>query len=83
MCIRDSSYTDYGKILRTDETWQITQEKMNRTNNAKFMHCLPIRSNIVASDAVLDNAATTLTIQQALNRVYSAQAVMKLLLENE
>ena len=77
------SYTDYGKILRTDETWQITQEKMNRTNNAKFMHCLPIRRNIVASDAVLDNTATNLTIQQALNRVYSAQAVMKLLLENE
>ena len=56
---------------------------MNRTNNAKFMHCLPIRRNIVASDTVLDNAANNLTIQQALNRVYSAQAVMKLLLENE
>ena len=77
------SYSDYGKIIRTNKNWQITQEKMNRTNNAKFMHCLPIRRNIVASDTVLDNAANNLTIQQALNRVYSAQAVMKLLLENE
>jgi len=77
------SYSDYGKILKTDPSWQITADKMKHTNNAKFMHCLPIRRNIVASDAVLDNTANNLTIQQALNRVYAAQTVLKLLLDHE
>lgn len=77
------SYSQYGQILRTDSAWQITADKMKRTNQAKFMHCLPIRRNIVASDAVLNDAAHNLTIQQAANRVFSAQTILKLLLDHE
>ncbi len=76
------SYEQYGQILRTDDQWMITPEKMKWTNNAKFMHCLPIRRNIVAEDGVLDSP-NSLVISQAQNRIYSAQAVLKQLLENE
>lgn len=76
------SYEEYGQILRTDDQWMITPEKMKHTNNGKFMHCLPIRRNIVASDGVLDSP-NSLVIQQSQNRIYSAQAVLKQLLENE
>jgi N-succinyl-L-ornithine transcarbamylase len=76
------SYEQYGQILRTDDQWMITPEKMKWTNNAKFMHCLPIRRNIVAADGVLDSP-NSLVISQAQNRIYSAQAVLKQLLENE
>ncbi|MAV80163.1 MAG: acetylornithine carbamoyltransferase [Flavobacteriaceae bacterium] len=75
------SYDHYGQILRTDDKWMITSEKMELTNNGKFMHCLPIRRNIVAADGVLDNP-NSLVIQQSQNRIYSAQAVLKQLLEN-
>jgi len=75
------SYEDYGKILRTDDQWMLTAEKMKLTNQAKFMHCLPIRRNIVVSDDVLDHSSS-LVIQQANNRTYAAQWVLKQLLEN-
>lgn len=75
------SYQHYGQILRTDDKWMITPEKMKLTNNGKFMHCLPIRRNIVAADGVLDSP-NSLVIQQSQNRIYSAQAVLKQLLEN-
>lgn len=75
------SYEDYGKILRTDDQWMLTTEKMKLTNQAKFMHCLPIRRNIVVSDNVLDHSSS-LVIQQANNRTYAAQWVLKQLLEN-
>ena len=75
------SYDHYGQILRTDDQWMITPDKMELTNNGKFMHCLPIRRNIVATDGVLDSARS-LVIQQSQNRIYSAQAVLKQLLEN-
>jgi N-succinyl-L-ornithine transcarbamylase len=75
------SYDHYGQILRTDDKWMITSEKMELTNNGKFMHCLPIRRNIVAEDGVLDSP-NSLVIQQSQNRIYSAQAVLKQLLEN-
>ena len=75
------SYEDYGKILRTDDQWMLTAEKMKLTNQAKFMHCLPIRRNIVVSDNVLDHSSS-LVIQQANNRTYAAQWVLKQLLEN-
>ena len=48
-------YSQYGQILRTDDAWQLTEEKMALTNNAKFMHCLPVRRNIVVADGVLDH----------------------------
>jgi N-succinyl-L-ornithine transcarbamylase len=75
------SYEHYGQILRTDEKWMVTPEKMELTNNGKFMHCLPIRRNIVASDGVLDNS-NSLVIEQSHNRIYSAQAILTQLLKN-
>lgn len=75
------SYEQYGQILRTDDEWMITPEKMQRTNDGKFMHCLPIRRNIVAADSVLDSP-NALVIQQSQNRIFSAQSVLKQLLEN-
>ena len=75
------SYDHYGQILKTDDQWMITPDKMELTNNGKFMHCLPIRRNIVATDGVLDSPRS-LVIQQSQNRIYSAQAVLKQLLEN-
>jgi N-succinyl-L-ornithine transcarbamylase len=75
------SYSDYGNILRTDEQWMLTAKKMKLTHNAKFMHCLPIRRNVVVSDDVLDHS-NSLVIEQANNRTYAAQWVLKQLLEN-
>jgi N-succinyl-L-ornithine transcarbamylase len=73
-----SSYTDYGKVLSHDPTWMITKEKMDLTNNGLFMHCLPVRRNLKVSDEVLDNQSVV--IQQAANREWSAQAVLKTIL---
>ncbi len=75
-----SSYNDYGKIGE-DKSWEITQEKMNITNNAKFMHCLPVRRNVVVEDAVIDSE-NSIVIEQANNRTYAAQLVLKKILEN-
>ncbi len=76
-----SSYEDYGKILNSDPAWKITQEKMALTNDAKFMHCLPVRRNIVVDDAVLDSPSS-IVIHEAGNRVWAAQAVIKQMLLN-
>jgi len=73
-----SSYKDYGKILSQDENWMMTQEKLGK---AKFMHCLPVRRNVVVEDAVLDGE-NAVVIQQANNRTFSAQIVLKKILEN-
>ena len=70
------SYTDYGAILRTDNEWMMTADKMKHTNDAFFMHCLPIRRNVVASDDVLDHPKS-LVIKQANNRTFAAQAVLQ------
>jgi N-succinyl-L-ornithine transcarbamylase len=59
----------------------LTAEKLKKTNHAKFMHCLPVRRNIVVADDVLDNAHS-LVIEQANNRTFSAQVVLKKILEN-
>ena len=75
-----SSYKNYGNISKVNDNWIVNKEKMNLTNNAKFMHCLPIRRNIVASDEVLDNK-NSLVIKQAENRIYSAQYVIEKLLK--
>lgn len=72
-----SSYNDYGKILNTDPNWMITKEKLG---NAKFMHCLPVRRNVIVEDAVLDSDSS-IVIQQANNRTYAAQLVLKKILE--
>lgn len=73
-----SSYDDYGQILKTDLDWMITKEKIG---DAKFMHCLPVRRNVVVEDAVLDSE-NSLVIQQANNRTFAAQLVLKKLLKN-
>ncbi|GAL66132.1 N-acetylornithine carbamoyltransferase [Jejuia pallidilutea] len=73
-----SSFEDYGKVKNTDPNWMITKEKLG---NAKFMHCLPVRRNLVVEDAVLDTDSS-LVIQQANNRTFAAQLVLKKLLEN-
>ena len=71
-----SSYEDYGKILSSDPAWTVSAEKMKLTNNAKFMHCLPVRRNVVVDDAVIDSA-NSIVVQQAGNRVWAAQTVLK------
>ncbi|MEO1096753.1 MAG: N-acetylornithine carbamoyltransferase [Bacteroidota bacterium] len=73
-----SSYTHYGQVLDVREDWTITQEKMRLTNHGKFMHCLPIRRNVVATDDVIDNS---IVYQQAKNRECAAQVVLKKILE--
>ena len=73
-----SSYEDYGKILKTDTNWMLTKEKLG---NAKFMHCLPVRRNVVVEDAVLDSDCS-LVLEQANNRTYAAQLVLKKVLES-
>jgi len=76
-----STFTDYGKILTTDDGWMITDKKMQLTNNAKFMHCLPVRRNVVVEDAVIDSE-NSLVIEQSNNRTFAAQIVLKKILEN-
>jgi len=76
-----SSFTDYGKVISQDKKWMINDAKMKRTNNAKFMHCLPVRRNMVVADEVLDGN-NSLVIEQANNRTYAAQLVLKKILES-
>ena len=75
-----SSFEYYGQTLRKDNDWEITSEKMEITNNAKFMHCLPVRRNVVVSDEVIDHP-NSLVIQQAANREWAAQGVLRTILE--
>lgn len=76
-----SSYTHYGQVLTQDPSWAVTMDDMNLTNNGKFMHCLPVRRNLKVSDAVLDSPQS-LVVEQAANREWSAQAVLKEILKN-
>jgi N-succinyl-L-ornithine transcarbamylase len=69
-----SSYQHYGERLPVQENWTITEEKMKLTNHGRFMHCLPIRRNVIATDGVLENHSVI--YQQAGNRVFAAQAVL-------
>jgi len=73
-----SNYQDYGKVLSKDSNWMITKEKLAA---AKFMHCLPVRRNVIAEDAVLDSD-NSIVISQANNRTYAAQIILKQILEN-
>ena len=73
-----SSYKHYGEILSQDSNWMMTKQKLG---TAKFMHCLPVRRNNVVEDAVLDSEQSVV-IQQANNRTFSAQIVLKQILEN-
>lgn len=71
-----SSYAHYGQVLTQDPSWVVTMDKMNGTNTGKFMHCLPVRRNMKVTDAVLDSPQS-LVIEQAANREWSAQAVLR------
>lgn len=71
-----SSYSDYGTVLSTDHSWMVTNEKMKLTNHAKFMHCLPVRRNVIVEDAVI-NHPNSLVIPQAANRIISMQTILK------
>lgn len=72
--------SQYGKILSKDMSWTVDEKHMAVTDNAYFMHCLPVRRNMIVSDAVID-APSSLVIPEAANRVVSAQVVMKRMLE--
>ena len=77
-----SAYADpnYGKVLSQDRSWTITAEKMALTNNAFFMHCLPVRRNMIVSDDVIESPRS-IVIPEAANREISAQVVLKRILE--
>ncbi|TAH00869.1 MAG: acetylornithine carbamoyltransferase [Sphingobacteriales bacterium] len=70
-----STYTDYGRMYCNDPRWMLTQQKLLLTNNAKVMHCLPVRRNVELSDEVLDSTNSIVTLQ-AGNRVWAAQTVL-------
>ena len=76
-----SSFKEYGEVMKSDSDWMITADKMKLTNNGKFMHCLPVRRNVIVADEVIDSE-NSIVIQQANNRTYSAQIVLKKILEN-
>ncbi|MBP1651629.1 MAG: N-acetylornithine carbamoyltransferase [Bacteroidetes bacterium] len=77
-----SSYKDYGKITCTDPSWMVDNAKLIGTNNAKIMHCLPVRRNVVIADEVLDGP-NSIVIPEAGNRVWAAQAVLSEILKNK
>lgn len=77
-----AAYQDpnYGKILSTDHSWTVSERQMAVTNNAYFMHCLPVRRNMIVTDDVIESTQS-IVIPQAGNREISAQTVIKRMLE--
>lgn len=71
---------DYGKVLSRDRSWTVERRQMAVTNNAFFMHCLPVRRNMIVSDEVIE-APTSLVIPEAANREISATVVLKRMLQ--
>ena len=71
----------YGKVVNYDMGWTVTKEKMALTNDAFFMHCLPVRRNMIVTDDVIESPRS-LVIPEAANRVVSAQTVLKMLLKD-
>lgn len=78
-----SAFADpnYGKVLNTDRSWTVDSEKMTLTNNAYFMHCLPVRRNMIVTDDVIESPQS-IVIPEAANREISAQVVLKKILES-
>lgn len=76
-----ASYDSYGEILNKDRSWTVDEAKMALTNGGKFMHCLPVRRNMIVSDGVLDGP-DSIVIPEAANRVVSMQVVLKRMLES-
>jgi len=77
-----STFKDYGKIYESDPQWMLTNKKLELTNQAKVMHCLPVRRNVELSDEVLDGPNSLVT-QEASNRVWAAQVVLSEILKNK
>ncbi|MGN6295111.1 MAG: acetylornithine carbamoyltransferase [Chitinophagaceae bacterium] len=77
-----STFKDYGKIYESDPKWMLTNKKLEITNQAKVMHCLPVRRNVELSDEVLDGPNSLVT-QEASNRVWAAQVVLSEILKNK
>lgn len=77
-----SSVENYGKVGQGYDDWTIDLNKMKKTNKAKFMHCLPVRRNVVVTDEVLDGSMSVVC-EQAKNREFTAQAVLYKILSNE
>ena len=77
-----SSFQDetYGQVLLKDMNWTVNKEKMDLTNSAKFMHCLPVRRNMIVTDDVIESP-DSIVIQEAANREISCQVVLKRMLE--
>ncbi len=71
---------DYGKILSKDMSWTVSERQMAVTNNAHFMHCLPVRRNMIVTDDVIESPRS-LVIPEAANREISATVVLKRMLE--
>ncbi|MGQ1787023.1 N-acetylornithine carbamoyltransferase [Saccharicrinis sp. GN24d3] len=76
-----SSFKEYGQVTCEDKDWTVNEEKMALTNNAKFMHCLPVRRNMIVTDGVIESE-NSLVVEEAANRVVSAQTVIKRILES-
>jgi len=76
-----SSFKEYGKVLTYPEGWMMTNDKLQGTNNAKVMHCLPVRRDLELSSEILDGP-NSLVIHEAGNRLWAAQAVLKDLLQS-
>ncbi|MFZ9661758.1 MAG: acetylornithine carbamoyltransferase [Chitinophagaceae bacterium] len=76
-----STYNDYGRIYCNDPEWMMTNEKLRLTDNAKVMHCLPVRRNVELSDEILDGPNSIVT-QEAANRVWAAQTVLSEILKS-
>lgn len=71
---------NYGEILSTDRAWTVDSDKMSLTDNAFFMHCLPVRRNMIVTDDVIESK-NSIVIPEAANREISAQTVLKRMLE--
>ena len=80
-CPGVSDPSRYGQIICSDPSWTVGERQMTVTDNAYFMHCLPVRRNVVVTDAVIDSPAS-LVIPEAANREISVQVVMKRMLES-
>ena len=76
-----SSYKEYGQVYPVNENWMLDNEKLKLTNDAKVMHCLPVRRDLELSSEILDGP-NSLVIKEASNRVWAAQVVLKRMLED-
>ncbi|MPM38668.1 N-acetylornithine carbamoyltransferase [bioreactor metagenome] len=72
---------DYGKVVNIDRSWMVDERKMQLTRNAKFMHCLPVRRNMIVADDVIESK-NSIVIPEAANRVVSAQVVIREMLKS-